>query len=222
MKIYEPNADGDQIQSFVLNILDGKKNGTFVEIGAYHSDYKSNTKFLEEEFGWSGLAIEINPKRTKQYNENRKSKCIESDALTFNYQKYFEENNFPKQIDFLQIDIDHGYNKPSENGENFWIKQSKYANYFALISLPIFLYRFTVIYIEHMNMMSPQFEEVMQAQRKLLTELGYTLTYRDYNDDLWVDSRIVPTNDAMWYMGSRPVRLIDLGNNLHPEEFANY
>ena len=25
MKIYEPNADGDQIQSFVLNILDGKK-----------------------------------------------------------------------------------------------------------------------------------------------------------------------------------------------------
>ena len=44
---------------FVLTALDGKKNGKFIEIGAYHPTSLSNTYLLESHFGWDGIMLII-------------------------------------------------------------------------------------------------------------------------------------------------------------------
>jgi len=40
---------------FVLSMLDGKKNGTYLEIGASDPIVDNNTYLLETEFGWKGI-----------------------------------------------------------------------------------------------------------------------------------------------------------------------
>ncbi len=43
---------------FVLSLLDGKRNGTYPEIGGDDGKAISNTYLLETEFDWKGLAFE--------------------------------------------------------------------------------------------------------------------------------------------------------------------
>jgi hypothetical protein len=92
-------------EEFVLDLLENKKGGYYVELGAFHSKNGSNTNKLENEFDWKGVSFEIKDDLRKEFNENRSNPCM-GDALDFNYISYFEENSFPKQIDYLQVDID--------------------------------------------------------------------------------------------------------------------
>ena len=46
----------------INNIFKGKKNGYFVEIGAYDGIEYSNTFLLEKDYGWKGILIECNPR----------------------------------------------------------------------------------------------------------------------------------------------------------------
>lgn len=84
---------------FALEQSNYKTNGFFLEIGAYHSEKWSNTYVLEVEYAWSGLALELDPTRASQYNENRRSKCLMADATKFNYQELLDSNYAPKIID---------------------------------------------------------------------------------------------------------------------------
>ena len=43
---------------FVLAMLNNKQNGTFLEIGAQHPVYYSNTWLLETQYQWSGVSID--------------------------------------------------------------------------------------------------------------------------------------------------------------------
>ena len=57
-----PLAHGQILQDlWVLFELDLAADGYFVEFGAYDGTAHSNTKLLEERFGWTGLLIEPNP-----------------------------------------------------------------------------------------------------------------------------------------------------------------
>jgi hypothetical protein len=46
---------------FVLEMLNNKRGGYFLEFGAYHSKASSNTFLLESEFGWRGLGFDVQP-----------------------------------------------------------------------------------------------------------------------------------------------------------------
>jgi len=93
---------------FVLSILDGKRNGYFVEIGTFHPTEISNTFLLENEFGWNGISIDVN--NIDGFESQRKSKLIVQNALEIDYKKLFEDNNMPIDIDYLQIDIEPAHN----------------------------------------------------------------------------------------------------------------
>ena len=55
-------AHGQILQDlWVLYELDFQPSGYFVEFGAYDGTFHSNTKLLEERFGWTGLLVEPNP-----------------------------------------------------------------------------------------------------------------------------------------------------------------
>ena len=101
----DSKSDGYQ-ESYVLTILEEKKNGYYLELGSADPFEGNNTSLLESKFGWKGLALDTDEAFVKKYNEERRNECIAADALTFDYKKYFEENNFPKEMDYLQIDID--------------------------------------------------------------------------------------------------------------------
>lgn len=160
---------------FALRFCDDKRDGVFVEIGA--SDWKNNnnTYFLEKEFGWKGLAIDIEKHFCDEYNKNRLSHCINEDAMLCNWDKYFEENNFPKRIDFLQIDID---------------VNPKYANLLALTNLPLSRYRFSTIVIEHNVGFDKSFEGMRKMQHEILYAYGYELVAEGFTDDWWIDSKL--------------------------------
>ena len=58
----------------VLDILNHKRSGFFVDIGAHDGKELSNTYFMEKELDWSGICIEPNPSVTEELKKNRN--CI--------------------------------------------------------------------------------------------------------------------------------------------------
>lgn len=53
-----------------------KRNGFFVELGAFDGITHSNTLLLETKFGWSGICIEANPNLYQILSGNRKCACV--------------------------------------------------------------------------------------------------------------------------------------------------
>lgn len=60
-----------QQDQWVIDTLKGKRDGYFVEIGAYDGVTHSNTLALEREFGWTGILVEAVHKYANQCRGNR-------------------------------------------------------------------------------------------------------------------------------------------------------
>lgn len=174
-------------EKFVLGVNKNKKNGFYVELGGSHSSENSSTYNLETHYDWQGFAIEIVPELQKEYSENRKNPCVLGDAMKFNYLKHFDENNFPKQIDFLSVNIDPGYDDNTGR-----MAGNPAQSLLGLIALPLNLYRFTTIIFEHDSLQNYKNESIRDAQREILDALGYSLVFRGWAEDLWVDPNIIP------------------------------
>ena len=150
MKIHPKSNSQAGQESFVLEMTGNKKNGVYVEIGAYHSSIDSNTFILETEFGWTGISLELNEKRCNEFNSNRKNKCINANAINFDYKEFLKENNFPGTFDYLQLDIEPAVNTfrallkfPFRKYKPFIItfEHDKYANKFNwIIQISSFLF----------------------------------------------------------------------------------
>jgi hypothetical protein len=179
MKLYEGSYSQANQESFVLNALKEKRNGFYLEIGGYHSKYDSNTYLLEKEYDWSGVALEIDKERSEEYNQNRVNKCLNVDAITFNYLEYFENNNFPKTIDYLQIDIEPANQTLA-----------------ALKALPLDKYRFSIVTFEHDLYADPNNILVKQEAFNIFNKYNYKLIFENVEhegkvfEDWWADSNI--------------------------------
>lgn len=173
-------------EMFVLNLLDYKKNGYYVELGAFHSINGSNTYYLETDYHWKGVSFEINEDWHEEFTDNRKNPCILGDATKFNYINYFEQNNFPKQIDYLQIDIDSGYDMQGNSIGN------SFLSLHGLISIPLSEYRFSIITFEHDAQIEYNNKGMREAQREILSSFGYKLVVREMHEDYWVDPYVIP------------------------------
>lgn len=182
MKIFKGSNSQANQESFVLNMLDEKKKGFYVEIGSNDPIAMNNTNLLETEYGWSGVGFEIVPDLVEKYNSVRKNKTICTDATVFDYESYFKENKFPKQIDYLQVDID-----PASNSLD------------ALKRLPLNDYRFSVITFEHDIYVHASNSLVKRQAQALLKSHGYVLVFEDVDDgsgvrpfeDWWIDPLVV-------------------------------
>ena len=180
-------------EQFVIDLLSEKANGYYVELGAFHSTLGSNTYYLETDYDWIGVSFEIVEERRNQFSSQRKNPCY-GDALSFDYLKYFKENNYPKQIDFLQIDIDSGYDEACRPIGNH------YTTLHGLISVPLTQYRFSVITFEHDTNMYFRNSGMRDAQREILDSLGYTLVRKQQHEDWWVDSSVIKIDSYRKYL----------------------
>ena len=160
---------------FVLCMLDGKRNGTYLELGGDKPRKLNNTYLLESEFGWTGNSFEIEEEKSDYFNTQRKNKCICVDATTYDYASL----DYPDQIDYLSLDCD-----PAE------------VTLRCLKKLPLDKHRFSVITYEtdvYQDGADHQYE-----QRKILQSHGYQLVVRNVMneghpfEDWWVDPTVVP------------------------------
>jgi hypothetical protein len=174
---YKNSKSSSLQESFALSMTNEKRGGFYVELGSSDPYKESNTWLLESQFAWKGLSLEIDETVAQKYNSSdRINKCISSDALRFDYIKHFKENNFPKTIDFLQIDID-GHDKGN--------------CLLALLALPMLQYRFSVITIEHDLSQNYKRASMRDAQREVLSSLGYKLIGQTLSEDWWIDPNSV-------------------------------
>ncbi len=114
---------------FVINILNFKRNGYFIDIGSTDGINQSNSYFFESEMGWQGVCVERGIGYTEHYKKNRKCIFLNEDATQIDYNSLLITNNYPSRIDYLSVDVD-------ENSAA------------ALKALPLDKYRFSVISIE--------------------------------------------------------------------------
>ena len=165
---------------FVLAVLDGKRDGTYLEIGSAHTFHNSNTALLETKFGWSGIGIEMKPELAQSHADERKNKVICGDALKIDYEKLLDVNFEGNVIDYLQLDIE-----PSNN------------TFEALLMIPFDKYKFRVITYEHDHYvdMTRSFRE---KSRRYLRNMGYTLLFNDIApneecsfEDWWVREDLI-------------------------------
>ena len=163
---------------FVLTMLNGKQNGTYVEIGGAHPTNINNTYLLEKDFNWTGISFEINADLANYYNSQRSNQCICTDATQVNYSEVFEENNLSNQIDYLQVDIDPSYQSLA-----------------SLKKIDLETYRFSVITFE-----TDAYQGsigVMEESRDIFQRHNYQLVASNVNncghafEDWYVDPNIV-------------------------------
>ena len=114
---------------WVVEFFKFKKNGYFIELGAYDGIQTSNTYYMEKNLEWKGICVEANPRVYQSLIKNRTSKNINvalneyvgecfftNDKITTTGVKVpcntlnniLQECNCPKDIDYLSIDIE-GY-----------------------------------------------------------------------------------------------------------------
>jgi hypothetical protein len=182
MKIFEKGRGQAHQDSFVLNELNEKRNGWYVEIGSNDPIIHNNTYLLETEYDWQGVGFEWDKDLVNFYNSIRKNKCIAADATQFDYLKYFKNNNFPKQIDYLQLDIDPAHQTLS-----------------ALKRIPLEEYRFSVITYEHDLYADAENEHIKEESKSILSSFGYKLLLENVDDgspdrmfeDWWIDPQVI-------------------------------
>lgn len=182
-----------QQEQFVIDILKAKRNGFYVELGAAHYDEGNNTFSLEKDHDWRGVSFEIVDSMREDFNRNRRNPCF-GDALKFDYVSYFRENDFPEQIDYLQLDIDAGYRPDGRPAGN------SHSTLHGLLAVPLNMYRFTLITFEHDANMYWRNISIRDAQREILDSLGYALVHRSYHEDWWVDASVLQHADFRRYL----------------------
>jgi hypothetical protein len=157
--------------AIVDRILKQKTNGYFVDLGACWYNNMNNSEFFEKQRGWKGIAIEYDDKFTPGWAEHRPNTIhIVQDATKVDYEKLFTENNFPRMIDYLSIDLE-----PPEVTLECLYKVFE-ANYeYRVVSFEVDYYR---------N------ERVRDESRRMFWDKGYVLLGevfdRGYHiDDMW-------------------------------------
>ena len=84
---------------FVLTMLDGKTDGTYLEIGSAEPYIGNNTALLEK-LGWSGISIEIDKELCDLFKRKRNNPVINMNAVDYDY------TSVRGIVDYLQLDCD--------------------------------------------------------------------------------------------------------------------
>jgi len=159
---------------WVCETLKFLKNGVWVDVGCGMPDDINNTYVLEKELGWKGISIDINPRLTDAWEgAGRDAKMVyTTDAIALDYKKLFEENNMPKVIDYLTVDLE----PPTLTLE-------------ALFKIPFDDYKFKCITYETDSYRN---FDTVEPSREFIQSKGYKLVKEvNRQDDYWIHPDLV-------------------------------
>lgn len=172
---------------WVLDVLSEKKNGTFVDIGCATPFFLSNTSFLETEYNWRGVGIDLTPFNGTYYDHyypmypdeikndpsmrswdtRKNTRVYEADATSFDYLKCFQENNLPPIIDYLNVDLEP---------PNITLQ--------AFLAIPHDKYKFRTITFEHDSYRAGT--SWLDHTREIISSYGYKLVKTVDQDDYYI------------------------------------
>jgi hypothetical protein len=138
---------------------------------------------LESKYNWKGLMVEYDNSFEESYKTQRKNSIYAiSDARTVNYKAILDKNRFPKQIDYLQIDLD--------------VDNRSTLDTFLLLNNTVFdTYKFATITFEH-DIYRGNYFDTQNISRKILLERGYILVFP--NVSVFWEGSFKPFED--WYV----------------------
>jgi hypothetical protein len=92
----------------VLEYLQYKKNGFFLDIGCGSPTIYNNTFLLEKDYSWTGLSIDIEDLKEGPFGwkDIRATPKLIQDALQVDYSMVLSLYNAPKVIDYLSMDLE--------------------------------------------------------------------------------------------------------------------
>jgi len=151
---------------FVRKLTKNKCNGTFLEIGSNHPIIHNNTYILESKNNYKGIMVEYDASFKSQYEIYRPNSIhILQDAQTVNYKSILDSNNFPKEIDYLQIDLD--------------VDNKSTLNTLELLNNTVFdTYKFATVTFEH-DIYTGNYFDTQQKSREIFEKRGYILVFPD-------------------------------------------
>src|SRR5579872_2564691 len=179
MQFFSQASQDRFVYTMLYKLLNKADDGYFVEIGAGHPISINNTFFLESNFNWKGISIDISMQHINLWSQCRKNPLVVTDALQCDYESLF--NLFPKNIDYLSLDIDEHYDT-------------------VLKKLPLDKYMFKVITIEHDAYKYG--DRFRNKEREILSSFGYKLLCADVVlettsfEDWWIHPSFFP-NDVL-------------------------
>ena len=150
---------------FVLTMLNGKKRGSFLEIGCDDAFFNSNTYLLESQFDWNGISIDIVPDKIQEFKKHRISRAIVGDGLKIDFDKLLKQQIY----DYLQIDCE-----PAS------------ISYNILMRIPFKNHKFAVITFEHDNYCDEN-KTIKKKARDYLESYGYVMVVNNISEDRWSD-----------------------------------
>lgn len=165
--MYKGQAGQDK---FVVNILKGKENGFFVEIGSNDPININNSYILEKNYNWKGIMVEYDRSFLQSYINNRPNSIhIIDDATKINYKNIFTINNVPLNMDYLQIDLE------VENGSTIETLEK-------LDKEVLDTYKFATITFEH-DIYRSNYKDTRQKSREIFEKRGYYSIFKDIHGD---------------------------------------
>lgn len=151
---------------FVTTVLKQKRNGMFVEIGSNHPITHNNTYILESAYNWKGLMVEYDREFERLYKHIRPNSIyVIQDARTVPYRDILDTNNFPANIDYLQIDLDVD-------------NKSTLETLLVLDSSVFDAYKFATVTFEH-DIYRGDFYNTRALSREIFARRGYELVFPD-------------------------------------------
>jgi len=182
---------------FVIAMTQGKKDGTYLEIGCgWPSGGGTNTFALEKSFNWSGPSIDSGRDTNGGWRSlpedwaahRPQANFLQADAFSLDY------SVFPKYFDYLQIDIDPAI-------QSFSILK-KITNHI----------KFSIITFEHdhrIHLNDPQDENwaIREQSREYLKSLGYMMIVSDIglSEDWWVDPTVISKDVIETYIQTQQI-----------------
>jgi tetratricopeptide (TPR) repeat protein len=176
---------------FILSLLDGKKNGTYLEIGAGSAFFGNNTALLEQTFDWKGISLDILDFSLSEFKNGsdfypglkRKNPCLKEDATKVDFDELMQKHSLGTIVDYLQLDCD----PPATTLE-------------ILKRIPFNKYTFRVITFEHDGYRELH-PTIKKEAEKHLKENGYVRVVSNiapddwrYYEDWWVHPKYVDKN----------------------------
>ena len=176
---------------FVLSMLNGKRNGTWLEVGCAWPQHISNTALLEK-FGWTGVSIDTYKTVLDMWPDIRSTVPVHLNAQHADWCQLLAQKGITNtDIDYLSLDCD-----PAEQTLDI------------LYKIPFDRLRFAVISFEHDCYAAG--DSVKYASRQHLQDLGYQLVAtnisdcgiaRDY-EDWWVHPALVDPDVVALYLNT--------------------
>ena len=143
---------------FVLSMLNGKRDGVFLDLGCNQPIVINNTYLLESEFGWDGVAIDIDPEFFDLF-VFRKCKTLIADCTKLKWDKVVQLLG-TTSIDYLSLDLE----PPAVTLE-------------CLKTIPFDRLQFSVITFEHDAYRAG--DSVRNPSREILEQQGYVRVCSD-------------------------------------------